>query len=129
MSIIGLGEVANLADSIVNKIWPDASEAQKNALTLELSKMQAQTDTNKVEAGNASVFVAGWRPWIGWICGSAFGWAYVGQPIFFSILAAFHGVYVAPSIDLSNLSPVLMGMLGLGAMRTVEKVNGIKAGH
>ena len=129
MSLTGLGEVANLAGDIVNKIWPDASEAQKNALTLELAKMQAQTDTNKVEAANTSVFVAGWRPFIGWVCGSAFAWTFVAAPmVSYGAALAGHPLSL-PALDLSQLSPVLMGMLGLGAMRTVEKVNGIKAGH
>lgn len=69
MSLTGIGEIANLASSIVGKIWPDASQAQKDALTLELAQMQArtaadaaQTSVNQAEAGNTSVFVAGWRP-------------------------------------------------------------------
>jgi hypothetical protein len=129
MSIIGLGEVADLAGTIVNKIWPDASQAQKDALAFQLAQMQAQTDTNKAEAGNQSVFVAGWRPFIGWVCGSAFAWTFVLGPMV-SYAAKLAGITVAlPVLDLSELTPVLLGMLGLGAMRTVEKVNGIKAGH
>jgi hypothetical protein len=129
MSITGLGEVADLAGTIVNKIWPDASQAQKDALAFQLAQMQAQTDTNKAEAGNASVFVAGWRPFIGWVCGSAFAWTFVLGPMV-SYAAKLAGITVAlPVLDLSELTPVLLGMLGLGAMRTVEKVNGIRAGH
>lgn len=129
MSITGLGEVADLAGTIVNKIWPDASQAQKDALAFQLAQMQAQTDTNKAEAGNQSVFVAGWRPFIGWVCGSAFAWTFVLGPMV-SYAAKLAGITVAlPVLDLSELTPVLLGMLGLGAMRTVEKVNGIKAGH
>ena len=129
MSITGLGEVADLAGTIVNKIWPDASQAQKDALAFQLAQMQAQTDTNKAEAGNASVFVAGWRPFIGWVCGSAFAWTFVLGPMV-SYAAKLAGITVQlPVLDLSELTPVLLGMLGLGAMRTVEKVNGIKAGH
>jgi len=136
MSMTGIGEVANLASTIVGKIWPDASQAQKDALTLELAQMQAQTaadaaqtSVNQAEAGNASVFVAGWRPFIGWVCGSAFAWTFVLGPMV-SYAAKLAGITVAlPVLDLSELTPVLLGMLGLGAMRTVEKVNGIKAGH
>jgi hypothetical protein len=129
MSITGLGEVADLAGTIVNKIWPDASQAQKDALAFQLAQMQAQTDTNKAEAGNGSVFVAGWRPFIGWVCGGAFAWTFVLGPMV-SYAAKLAGITVQlPVLDLSELTPVLLGMLGLGAMRTVEKVNGIKAGH
>jgi hypothetical protein len=136
MSMTGIGEIANLATSIVGKIWPDASQAQKDALTLELAQMQAQTaadaaqtSVNQAEAGNASVFVAGWRPFIGWVCGSAFAWTFVLGPMV-SYAAKLAGVTVQlPVLDLSELTPVLLGMLGLGAMRTVEKVNGIRSGH
>lgn len=129
MSITGLGEVADLAGTIVNKIWPDASQAQKDALAFQLAQMQAQTDTNKAEAANASVFVAGWRPFIGWVCGAAFAWTFVVGPMV-SYAAKLAGITVQlPVLDLSELTPVLLGMLGLGAMRTVEKVKGIPAGH
>jgi len=136
MSITGLGEVADLAGTIVNKIWPDASQAQKDALAFQLAQMQAQsaadvaqTSVNQAEAGNSSVFVAGWRPFIGWVCGGAFAWTFVLGPMV-SYAAKLAGITVAlPVLDLSELTPVLLGMLGLGAMRTVEKVNGIKAGH
>lgn len=129
MSLTGLGEVADLAGTIVNKIWPDASQAQKDALAFQLAQITAQTDTNKAEASNQSVFVAGWRPFIGWVCGSAFAWTFVIGPMV-SYAAKLAGITVAlPVLDLSELTPVLLGMLGLGAMRTVEKVNGIKSGH
>jgi hypothetical protein len=136
MSITGLSEVADLAGTIVNKIWPDASQAQKDALAFQLAQMQAQTaadsaqtSVNQAEAGNSSVFVAGWRPFIGWVCGAAFAWTFVLGPMV-SYAAKLAGITVQlPVLDLSELTPVLLGMLGLGAMRTVEKVNGIKAGH
>jgi hypothetical protein len=136
MSIIGIGEIAQAVGGIVNKFLPDKSQEEKDALTRELAQLQfdqaviqSQTDTNKAEASNNSVFVAGWRPFVGWVCGCAFAWAFVAGPLV-SYAARLLGATVAlPVLDLSQLSPVLMGMLGLGAMRTVEKVNGIKAGH
>lgn len=84
---------------------------------------------DKAEASNASVFVAGWRPAVGWVCASAFGWTYVLAPIVAYAAKLAGSTVVLPVLDLSQLSPVLMGMLGLGVMRTFEKVNGIKAGH
>lgn len=136
MSLTGIGEIATAVKGVVDKFLPDKSEEEKNKLALELAQLQfdqvltqAQTDTNKAEAGNASVFVAGWRPFIGWVCGGAFAWTFILAP-FISYAAKLAGNPVElPNLDLSQLSPVLMGMLGLGAMRTVEKVNGIKAGH
>lgn len=136
MSITGIGEIANFATNIVNKFFPDKTQAEKDALTLQVQAMtlesqerMGQMDVNKAEASNASIFVAGWRPFIGWVCGSAFAWSFVLAPmVSYAAKLAGHTVEL-PTLDLSQLSPVLMGMLGLGAMRTVEKVNGIKAGH
>jgi hypothetical protein len=136
MSITGIGEIANAVGGIVNKFLPDKSQEEKDALTRELAQLQfdqaviqSQTDTNKAEATNASVFVAGWRPFVGWVCGSAFAWVFVVGPML-SYAARLLGATVElPALDLSQLSPVLMGMLGLSGMRTYEKVNGVKAGH
>jgi hypothetical protein len=132
MSITGIGEIA----SLVGKFFPDKSAEEQNAFALQLAQLQqqqaavtGQTDIDKAEATNQSVFVAGWRPFIGWVCGSAFAWAFVAGPIASYIARLMGSTIVLPTLDLSQLSPVLMGMLGLGAMRTVEKVNGIKAGH
>jgi len=86
-------------------------------------------DIDKAEAANSSVFVAGWRPAIGWTCALAFAWTYVLAPMVSYAAKLAGSAVVLPTLDLSQLSPVLMGMLGLGVMRTYEKVNGIKAGH
>ena len=136
MSLTGIGEAAEAVKGIVDKFFPDKSEETKNALSLQIAVMQQDTamaqmqaDTNKAEAGNSSLLVAGWRPYIGWVCGSAFAWTYVVGPLVSYVAHLFGSTASLPVLDLSQLSPVLMGMLGLGAMRTVEKVNGIKAGH
>lgn len=136
MSLTGIGEVATAIGGIVNKFLPDKSQEERDALTRELAQMQfdqaviqSQTDTNKAEATNTSVFVAGWRPFVGWVCGSAFAWSFVVGPLVSYAARLLGATAQLPALDLSQLSPVLMGMLGLGAMRTVEKVSGIKAGH
>ena len=136
MSLTGIGEIANLAGNIVNKFFPDKSQQEKDALALEIQTMTlasqerlGQAEVNKAEAANTSIFVAGWRPFIGWVCGSAYAWTFIVAPMV-SYAAKLSGATVAlPALDLSQLSPVLMGMLGLGVMRTVEKVKGINAGH
>ena len=136
MSLTGLGEVANFATNIVNKFFPDKSQEEKDALALEIQQLtlasqerMGQAEVNKAEAANTSIFVAGWRPFVGWVCGSAFAWTFIFAPMV-SYGAALAGHAVAlPALDLSQLSPVLMGMLGLSISRTVEKVNGIKAGN
>lgn len=133
MSLTGLGEVANFATDLVNKFWPDKTQAEKDQLALQVQQMtiaanltQGQIDVNKAEASNQSIFVAGWRPFVGWVCGAAFGWTFVIGPLLSFTLSAFKMSVALPQLDLSQLSPVLMGMLGLGAMRTVEKVNGLR---
>lgn len=133
MSITGIGEIANFATDLVNKFWPDKTQAEKDQLALQVQQMtiaanltQGQIEVNKAEAGSQSVFVAGWRPFIGWVCGAAFGWTFVIGPLMSFTLSAFKVSVSLPQLDLSQLSPVLMGMLGLGVMRTVEKVNGLK---
>lgn len=136
MSLLGIGELATAAKGVLDKFLPDKSEEEKNALALQLAQLQfaqtitaGQLDTNKAEAANASVFVAGWRPFIGWVCGSAFAWTFVVAPMVSYIAKLCGDTVVLPALDLSQLSPVLMGMLGLGAMRTVEKVKGLSPGH
>ena len=90
-----------------------------------LQGVQAQVDVNKTEAASSSVFVAGWRPFLGWVCGSAFAINYVVGPLlgYCSTLAG-HPI-VLPTLNLGEMSPVLMGMLGLGTMRSVEKLQGV----
>jgi len=85
----------------------------------------AQLGINKVEAAHRSMFVAGWRPFIGWTCGVALMYTYVLQPILVFGLAQAGYLIELPKMDLGELMPVLMGMLGLGGLRSWEKVKGV----
>ena len=85
----------------------------------------AQLGINKVEAAHRSMFVAGWRPFIGWTCGVALMYTYVLQPILVFGLAQSGYLIDLPKMDLGELMPVLMGMLGLGGLRSWEKVKGV----
>lgn len=126
VDITGIGAVADFATSVVNKIWPDKSEQEKQQIAAAVMVVQGQIETNKEEAKSDSVFVAGWRPFIGWVCGSACAWNWIGLPVVkAAIVLSGSRLDVAPA-DLSEMLPVLMGMLGLGALRTVEKVKGTK---
>lgn len=125
MSIIGIAEVAELGSTIINKIWPDKSEQEKAELLAAVQLVQGQLEINKVEAANQSVFVSGWRPFIGWACGSACVWNWILLPIT-KAATAIYGLSVTLSpADLSEMMPVLLGMLGLGALRTYEKVKDV----
>lgn len=118
-----------LLGTIIDKIFPDADSASK--AKLELLKMEQegafkQLDVNKEEAANSSVFVAGWRPFIGWVCGAVFAYTYLLQPlIVFLIVYTGHPLIELPKLDNSEVMTVLLGMLGLGGLRTYEKVKGV----
>ena len=123
MSILGslIGPATQLLDKVIE------DKDQKNALAHEIATMaerhaqelaKGQLEVNKVEAAHHSIFVSGWRPCIGWVC--ALGLLYN------TILSNILGIWVeVPEIDTTLLVPVMMGMLGLGAMRSYEKVQGV----
>jgi len=127
MSVTGVGEVADLVGNVINKIWPDKSDQEKQQLAAAMMVVQGQIDTNKVEAANPSIFISGWRPAVGWVCGLAFAWNWIGLPIAHMVLELTgHSIAIAPA-DMSEMLPVLMGMLGLGGLRTAEKFKGVAA--
>ena len=92
-------------------------EAHKNAAL--------QLEVNKVEAAHKSLFVSGWRPFIGWTCGLGMFGNFITIPFSNFVLALFGIDIVIPLVPLETMMPVLMGMLGLGAMRTYEKKNAV----
>jgi hypothetical protein len=114
----------DLAKTVVQTIWPDRSAQEQAQLAAAVTLVQSQLDINKVEAASTSVFVAGWRPFIGWVCGSACAWNWILLPVAkFGCAYLAHPLNLTPA-DLTEMWPLLMGMLGLGAMRTVEKIKG-----
>ncbi len=116
----------DLVTSAINKIWPDKTEQEKAELAAAVSIVQGQLTINQAEASSTSWFVAGWRPFIGWICGTSLAYTYLAYP-----LLTWAGVIWFPQITppvLGNdgmLYELLFGMLGLGALRTFEKVKGV----
>lgn len=119
MSLDPLTAVVDLATTAVNKIWPDKSEQEKQELISAVQLVQGQLDINKQEAANTNWFVAGWRPYIGWICGTGLGYQFLVYPI----LIAFIPTIV--QLDMGTLLTLLLGMLGLGGLRTFEKTKGV----
>ena len=107
--------------AILDKVIPDKDLREKlshEIATMADKQMSAQIEVNKVEAAHKSLFVAGWRPAIGWICGFAL--------LYSTIISPLLGIwFTVPVVDTSLLTTVLMGMLGLGAMRTFEKTKGV----
>jgi len=127
MDITGIGSVADLITTTINKIWPDKSEAEKQELAAAMMVVQGQMDINKVEAASPQLFVSGWRPFIGWICGSACAWNWIGLPIVKLALTMASMDIALQQADLTEMMPVLLGMLGLGGLRTIEKIKGVAA--
>ncbi len=101
--------------------------AKLRVLELQKSGELAQIAVNTQEAQHASLFVAGWRPFIGWVCGLAFAWTFLVYP-FLQVIAIAADLPInlglLPVPDLSQMMPVLLGMLGLGAMRSYERRSG-----
>ncbi len=126
MALDPVTAVADLVGVAINKIWPDKSEQEKQQLAAAVMMVQGQLDINRAEAASPSIFVSGWRPFIGWVCGSACAWNWVGLSIakFVAITFFAHTIDLKPA-DISEMMPVLMGMLGLGGLRTFEKVKGV----
>ena len=123
----GLGAVADLAGSVINKIWPDKTESEKQQLAAAVSLVQGQLEVNREEAKSPSVFVSGARPFIMWVCGFGCAWNWILLPMAkVGLLLAGVNVAVSPA-DLTEMMPLLLGMLGLGGYRTLEKLNGVAA--
>lgn len=110
----------DLATTVVNKIWPDKSDQEKAQLAGALAIVQGQIDINKQEAASTNWWVAGWRPYIGWICGTGLAYQFLFYPL-------FHGIVQGMiPLDMGTLVTLLLGMLGLGGMRTFEKQQGVE---
>lgn len=137
-----LGILSPIVDKVFSFI-PNPIEREKAKLEYEAqiraqeaALMQAfmeadkgQVEVNKVEAASPNMFVAGWRPFVGWVCASGFAWAFVVKPFLDWTLAACHSSVVTPTLDTAQLSQLLMGMLGMGAIRSYEKLRGVQNNH
>ena len=123
--LTGIGAVADLATGIIGKIWPDKTEQEKQELAATFALIQGQLAINQAEASNPSMFVSGWRPAIGWVCGLACAWNWIGMSVVNALcdLAGYHEILT--QANTTEMMPVLMGLLGLGGLRTVEKLNSV----
>lgn len=115
--LLSLFGKSNNGRSNIGGLALDIREAIKGKEMDPQRLIELQAEINKVEAQNRSMFVAGWRPFIGWICGLAFGFHYIVMPL----LLAYTDIKPV-EFDTNSLFTVLMGMLGLGGLRTYEKL-------
>ena len=104
-------------------------KAEAQIVTAMTGLVQGQLDINKEEAKHGSLFVAGWRPAVGWICGISLGWNFIVHPMLLWIAFILPDIPIdlstAPQLDTGELMTVLLGMLGLGGLRTYEKRVGV----
>lgn len=117
--LTGLGSVADLATTVINKIWPDKSEQEKAQLAAAVQLVNGQLEINKAEATNPNWFVAGWRPFIGWICGTGLGYQFLVYPVLIAYVPKIQ------QLDMGTLLTLLLGMLGIGGLRTYEKLKDV----
>ena len=113
--------IGNMIDKVaghVDKFTLDKEE--KAQLIMEINK--AQIEVNKIESASDNIFKSGWRPFTGWVCSFALAYHFVLQPFLMFLCVSFGHPMELPVFDMSTLTTVLFGMLGLGGMRSLEKV-------
>jgi hypothetical protein len=124
----GIDDAIAAGMRVLDKFVPDPEAKAKAETALRDSLLawdKAQSDVNAVEAANPNVFVSGWRPFIGWTCGLALAYQYVAAPIFvwLALCAGFHPA-APPKLD-DTMWQLVFAMLGMGGLRTLEKVKGV----
>lgn len=130
-----IGDIIKEVGGLVSEFIPDADKraelqfkfaelADRTASRLHDEAM-AQVEVNKVEAAHSSIFVAGWRPFLGWVSGFGLAWTFVLAPMveWISRLCGWQGKM--PELDTSQLMTLVLALLGLGTMRTIETVQGV----
>lgn len=124
-----VGPVTNILDKVVEDKDQKAQLAHEIATMAERHAQElakGQIEINKAEAQSRNIFIAGWRPFVGWTCGLALFWHFLGLPVTLFITGWFNLQHPPlPQFDMDSLMTVLLGMLGLGGLRSFEKVKGI----
>lgn len=121
-------DAVSAVGNALDKIFTSDDERLAAQAVLEKLRQQPgilQAEINKIEAGHTSVFVAGWRPFIGWVCGFGFLWAFIGHPMFEWVVVLEHLNVAAPQIITDNMMELVLALLGLGTLRTYEKTQGV----
>lgn len=127
----GAGELAkDIRSAITGEISPEKkAELEEKAIQLENSLLNAQVQVNMAEAKHASVFVAGWRPMIGWVCGISLGAFFIPQYIFAAVLWVKHSweaqAILPYPVDAKGLLELVLALLGMAGIRTVEKIKSV----
>lgn len=130
MNPLLLGPVFEIGKTLIDRFFPDPEKKREAEMALvqmaadgELKQVIAQLEINAREAMHPSVWVAGWRPFFGWAGGAGFVYATIGQPLI-AWVASVKGWPAPPSLNIDLLWVVITGMLGIGGLRSIEKVKG-----
>lgn len=135
MDLTGIGSIAELGRSILNRVIPDpeqklqaelalaqlAQNGEFKVLDAQLAAMKAQTDINAVEASSEKLFVSGWRPYIGWICGIGLTYQFLLRPLLPWVSTLLGHPMDAPIALDGSLQELVYGMLGFGLLRSIDK--------
>mgnify|MGYP003647321342 FL=1 len=137
--MFGIGDAVTAGLKIIDKFIPDPKakadaifklknleqEGNLAELNAYVTQLSGQIEINKIEAASSNLFKSGWRPFIGWVCGSAFAYKFIVQPFLLFLVALGQiniDISILPVLEWQELSAVLMGMLGLGSMRSFDRV-------
>lgn len=127
--------VAGVVGKVLDRVLPE-DKAQKEAANLavlqlvqsgELAQMANQAEINKAEAQTGNMFIAGWRPFVGWVCGIGLLSQFIVRPVAMFVANLTHHPVDFPNLDMGTLMVLLTGMLGLTAARTAEKMQNVEA--
>ena len=126
------GPIISVVSSVLDKVIPDNNAKEKAKADIEKALIDnaaqiniAQAETNKIEANHRSVFIAGWRPFLGWVCGVGFAWIFVLNPILQWGLALYGINATLPQLQTDVLMELTIALLGLAGLRSWEKSKGI----
>jgi hypothetical protein len=130
MAIDPLSAILEVGGKLIDKLIPDPRQKAEAIIKLEelrqsgdLAIISAQMKVNEVEAASGNLFVSGWRPFIGWVCGGALAFQMILGPFIVWLFTSFGHPILLPVMQTELLTTLLIGMLGLGGMRTVEKLS------
>jgi len=125
----GAGAVVTAVGGTLDRLFTSDDERLTHAEVMERLRQRpaaAQVLVNLAEASHRAVFVAGWRPFIGWVCGAALGYNFILRDLLgWALTAWWPTIVLPPALQMDQLMTVLLGLLGLGTLRTVEKIGGV----
>ena len=127
----GIGNLANSIRTAITGVDVEKkAELEKIIVEADILQRKSQKEINKLEAVHVSVFVAGWRPFIGWVCGFGLAYNFIVHPlIIWGVQIAGIQDVVPPVLAIGELMPLLLALLGLGGLRTYEKLKGVQHKH